>query len=668
MKSKLIFFFLLGWTFNIQAQTEVSFPSEIIHINQTYHITGATSLDSASNLITKVLQALPTGNAFNDQSERLALNITLANLFFKKKSYDQALRTLNVSRNIYNNLYPGSAHYWISEYLGICYFHRGNYLLAGQHLGDALGTKEVKSDRNLENEIRDYIIRIYNLLPTYSLSDDFFLQSIEIKSKLGDTKGMKQVAQKLTEMLYTQHRYEKSLQYAKMTLELTQKLHLKDESVQAEIDIVNNLIRLNRMTESKNLLHSLKNKINASDFHLISRYETACGDFELLMGNEALGEKHYLAAFPPRAGPTLAQYVYFHQAETFKQTGNYKKAYEAQDKYVKELNESYVSSVLPAVVQLEEKSARSKLNEEVRYLELQNQLKDSLFYNQKLLADVLSKSNELQKSELKNQAQLSQSMQHEVELQKQKVKNEQRLRMLFIASSMAFFIMGAIIFNLYRKQKSKNKIISQQSSEKETLMKEIHHRVKNNLQIISSLLDMQSLSIKDPVAAEAIKEGKNRVLSMALIHQNLYHDGHIRSIRIDDYIVHLSKSLFDSYRIDDTKIKLVTDIVSLNLDVDTVVPLGLIINELITNSLKYAFKKQDHGTIQIILKKINEDQLHFKLYDDGIGFPTGWTPESTDSFGYQLIKAFSKKIKAKLQTYNDPGAVVDLKISKYKLG
>ena len=609
MKFKLIHLLIFFIFANIDAQVQSVLPEEIKEIYKLYNVKSTDNTDTILKHFTVRLQELTVSG---DAALRQGLSMAIAELFVKKKAYDQALRPLNVARNIFNNQHPNAIHYWISEYLGIAYFHRGNYLLAGQYLIEALTTKESKHNQHLENEIRDYIIRICNVLPSFSLSMDFFTQAIDIKQKLGDIKGMKEVAQKFTELLYMQHQYATSLKYAKMTAELSDKLNLKDQKIQAEIDMINALIRMNKKSEAHDLLIRLNNAISISDFHLVSRYETAWGDFELMNGNESEGELHYTKSLPPRAGPTISQYVYAHQAESYRLNGNLKKAYEAQEKYIRELNESYVSNILPTVVQIEERSARSKLSEEIKYLNIQNQLKDTLFRNQKLLADALILSNELQKQELKHQAQLSHVMLKEVEHQHQKLKDEQRLRLLFIASILGMFILGVIIFALYKKQKSKNHIISKQSSDNEMLIKEIHHRVKNNLQIISSLLDMQSISIKDPIAAEAIKESKNRVLSMALIHQNLYHDGHIRSIKIDDYFIHLSKSLFDSYHVDEKNIKMITDISPINLDIDTVVPLGLILNELITNSLKYAFKNHLHGTIHIHLKPTSSDQLHFQ--------------------------------------------------------
>ena len=141
-------------------------------------------------------------------------------------------------------------------------------------------------------------------------------------------------------------------------------------------------------------------------------------------------------------------------------------------------------------------------------------------------------------------------------------------------------------------------------------MKEIHHRVKNNLQIISSLLDWQFKLNKGNPAAEVIKEGRNRVQSMALIHQNLYGEKNVKCIDVNEYIDNLAQSLFHSYNIRPGQVDIRTDIEKLQLDVDTVIPIGLMLNELISNSLKYAFGNTNGGLIEVTLKKIN-DTLFF---------------------------------------------------------
>lgn len=197
-------------------------------------------------------------------------------------------------------------------------------------------------------------------------------------------------------------------------------------------------------------------------------------------------------------------------------------------------------------------------------------------------------------------------------------------------------------------------------------MKEIHHRVKNNLQVISSLLDLQSLTIADTQASEAVKEGKNRVQSMALIHQNLYSEGNIKGIKTKEYISNLLRSLCDSYNITNDKVKIITQIDDLNLDVDTMIPLGLVLNELVSNSLKYAFKDGRAGELNVMLKQETEHLL-LKVSDNGTGYPEGMNAREMKSFGMKMIRAFAQKLKAKLDIYNDNGAVVEMQITKYEM-
>jgi len=192
--------------------------------------------------------------------------------------------------------------------------------------------------------------------------------------------------------------------------------------------------------------------------------------------------------------------------------------------------------------------------------------------------------------------------------------------LLLLGSFLSF-----LIFILYKKNKEKatelsekNQLLSKALNEKEFLIKEIHHRVKNNLQIVSSLLSLQARNISDPTALDALKEGQSRVRSMALIHQNLYQDDDLIGVEAKAYIEKLSEGLFHSYNIDNDKIQLHSDIENVKLDVNTIIPLGLIINELITNALKYAFDENKQGKINLSLKK-EENQLIFSIADDGKG-------------------------------------------------
>lgn len=238
-----------------------------------------------------------------------------------------------------------------------------------------------------------------------------------------------------------------------------------------------------------------------------------------------------------------------------------------------------------------------------------------------------------------------------------------------IAGSLA--ILGLMAFMFFRVQ-SKNRQINKQNDiitkalgEKEILLKEIHHRVKNNLQVISSLLGMQSRSIKDAKAKEAILEGKTRVHSMSLIHQNLYQKDNLTGIEMKEYLSKLSKNLYETYSLDRDTITLDTDIDNIKLDVETVIPIGLIVNELITNSLKYAFPNNVEGKINITLKE-QDNQLVLTVTDNGIGLSEDVLVKKVDSFGHSLIRAFRKKLDAELNIRNQNGTTVELAINNYK--
>lgn len=346
------------------------------------------------------------------------------------------------------------------------------------------------------------------------------------------------------------------------------------------------------------------------------------------------------------------------------------------------------------VYELETKYETEKTQKEVQLLASQNALSDktiALLTTDKRLASLLLQQELLQNKSLarenilmdsivkseqaysqvandekKKQQALNAALNRENDLKADQLTREKNTKWILAIGAALVLLSGIAILALYRKQKSKNLIIQKQSADLEVLMKEIHHRVKNNLQVISSLLDLQSLTIADTQASEAVKEGKNRVQSMALIHQNLYSEGNIKGIKAKEYIINLLQSLCDSYNISNDKIKVKTEIDDLNLDVDTMIPLGLVLNELVSNSLKYAFKEGQEGELNILLKQESQHLL-LKVSDNGIGYPTGLNVSEGKSFGMKMIRAFAKKLKAKLDVYNNNGAVIEMQITKYNL-
>ena len=191
--------------------------------------------------------------------------------------------------------------------------------------------------------------------------------------------------------------------------------------------------------------------------------------------------------------------------------------------------------------------------------------------------------------------------------------------------------------------------------DKDMLMREIHHRVKNNLQIISSLLNLQSQYIKDKYALDIFSDSQNRVRSMAIIHEKLYKSESMSKIDFGDYISDLADSLFYNYNVNRSRIKLNKNMDKIYFNVDTAIPCGLIINELITNCLKHAFPDDINGHVSIDLLKI-EDKYVLNVKDSGVGFPDYIDYKNTESLGLQLVTNLVNQIDGTIELDKEKGS------------
>ncbi len=194
--------------------------------------------------------------------------------------------------------------------------------------------------------------------------------------------------------------------------------------------------------------------------------------------------------------------------------------------------------------------------------------------------------------------------------------------------------------------------------EKEVLLKEIHHRVKNNLQVVSSLLNLQSRGIHDERTRQKFKESQNRVQSMALIHEQLYQTSKLSLIDYPAYIRQLSAHLFRSYHVSTTRIDLRTRIDDVRLSVDVAVPCGLIINELVSNSLKYAFPDGRGGEIRIELRRSGDDEVTLTVADDGVGLPEEVGFWDTKTLGLRLVGTLARQLDGNVEVDRSGGTAI----------
>ncbi len=253
----------------------------------------------------------------------------------------------------------------------------------------------------------------------------------------------------------------------------------------------------------------------------------------------------------------------------------------------------------------------------------------------------------------------------------QYTKDNKKINILSSASSIKDkqnHLVGIIIVNkdITERKQSEEKIKTS-LKEKEILLKEIHHRVKNNLQVISSLLKMQSAYIKDPAALDYFKISSQRVKSMALIHEQLYRSADLSSIDFQSYIKKLTTHLFQTYGINTNAIRMHVNVKDIRLGIDTAIPCGLLVNELISNALKHAFPEKQKGKIEVEMVKDGKKYVLI-VRDTGSGFPDDVDYKNTETLGMQLVNTLVEQINGKIELKKENGTefTITFKADEYK--
>lgn len=211
------------------------------------------------------------------------------------------------------------------------------------------------------------------------------------------------------------------------------------------------------------------------------------------------------------------------------------------------------------------------------------------------------------------------------------------------------------------EEKKYEKEIYSSLKEKQLMLQEIHHRVKNNLAAVSGLLQLQMYETDDPVIRETLEESERRIQTMGLIHEKLYNSQNLDHISCDTYLDDLVETIRNTIG-PEKEIAVTTDIAEVELNIKKAVPFALLVNEVVTNSFKHAFKDQEAGVISIKLQK-NEEQLHVRIRDNGTGLPDNFSLENQDTLGMNLIQNFARQLEADLELGTDNGTYIDLKFN-----
>ena len=290
----------------------------------------------------------------------------------------------------------------------------------------------------------------------------------------------------------------------------------------------------------------------------------------------------------------------------------------------------------------------------LQYLKRNIRIRDSININEselrkQQLATVMSEEMANTKTMMEEQKLALEQQRNEMQAQ------DEKIHLVFI--SLVFTLLGfAGLVYAYLKSIKNQRLIAKQKHiiekslvEKDSLLKEIHHRVKNNLQMVSSLLSLQSRNTRSKAAIEALEEGKSRVKAMALIHQKLYQNDDLSVIEMQGFIESLINSVQAVYKKGGHNINITIDAEGVELDIDRAIPFGLILNELVSNSFKYAFPTdKEDGKIYIHIRKMGDKDGFFEYTDNGVGLPEDTDERANSSMGIRLMNRLANQLQTKL--------------------
>lgn len=696
MKRAVVYLLFSHWLFPALAQKQSSTavfigePVDSIQIatKQYSEAIHSTSKDTAElfSLLRSAVRIFKKNNlAIEEGRSRMAI----ADIYFAGGQYGRSFGSYLAAQEL---LFEKSQRDYYYATLGVAksQFHRGLYRFAAKAFADVIEYSYKSNDDALRASAAEYLGDIFFIFQSNTDSKNYLTSAFIAQNNLHDDHGSLRIAEKLYTLQYIDHKYDSALWYSDLTISLANKLNEKRALRDYSLNRIAALIRLKRLEEAKLELNKFVNVQFVSwDLNARIKYESVLGNYYMGMHENEKALATYDSALKHASianTPELQAVVYGNMADSYAEQRNYEKAFECNLKYQGMMSDFFSNSI-SNLSKIESLIKEDVYNSKIKYLsstnkikelqllrdkdakenlEVENRLKDSILQKEKLLSTALEQENGYKSRQLESEQQLTATLNRESQHQRLQLRRERNLQGALIAGLSCMLLLGVLVAYQYRRTRAKNRIIEKQSTDLKILVKEIHHRVKNNLQIISSLLDIQSMTVENQQALESIRGSKNRVQSMAIIHRFLYHEDNIRGIMIEDYLKNLSENLFTSYNINPESVRLVTNIDRLSLDVDTMIPLGLIINELISNSLKYAFPDNETGVLSISLKE-REKTLDLEVRDNGVGFPSLESLKQRQTFGLQLISAFAQKLKGQLEYYNDNGAVVSMRIKKYKL-
>ncbi|MBA4298531.1 MAG: hypothetical protein C0433_00245 [Cyclobacterium sp.] len=609
-----------------------------------------------------------------NQVAGMAMNIGV--MHEKGGYYDSAILNYQEALPIFELQKDISSLASVNENIALAYLNQSQYPKALTHISKSDSLLSTYLD-SINNRWIGFYFNKYLILKELNRQDEGFevlLKALRIAEHNKNQSAIAKVHYKLSDVF--DYKGDSQKQYSSL---LKAKSYFKNTQNLLDIANVNSSL-LNYHFSSGDLDSASLYAQKCLEFFEPYGFQEETGITYGMLGNVAFKKNNYtdaviyfekaLARFADQKSQNYAGYL-FNIGYAYTKTGDYKSALDYLEKSLairkelkgySDLQESYQGLA-------ETYQKKGDYKNAYDYLSLYQVYKDSAFNETK--NKQLTELETQYETEKKDKA--IADLEQEKELQNLRADKQQAQIYLSIGGLVILLGVAGLFFRQATLRKKynmelefKNGEIAKQNAERELLLKEIHHRVKNNLQIISSLLSMQTRGLKDDKMKDAMKESQSRVKTMALIHEKLYQYENLSKINMQEYIQQLSEFLTQTYR-SDKDIKITINAADINLDMDTAIPLGLITNELLSNSLKYAFEDSESGEIIISFSQLESGAYKLLITDTGKGLDENLDIDAAKSLGLKLVRTLTRQINGQLRIVHHPGATFEIDFSEQKL-
>ncbi|MEB2777059.1 tetratricopeptide repeat protein [Algoriphagus sp. D3-2-R+10] len=474
-------------------------------------------------------------------------------------------------------------------------------------------------------------------------------KTLEIGEKYGDRKAIAMAYSDMSNLFWKQGKFDAALNYGLKSLEVFEKRGLKDLDYDFTLHLVGQfMVDLDRPKEAiEYFQQSVQLGERYGFYNNLSDTFIALANLQSKMGDYSEAQKSGLEALRYAElldNDFMIMRSYMALGKVSNASGDFLQASNYLETSIAEVKDNFGDKFYLSLV----------------YDELSKAYEGSKSFQQALIAsrksdelrkDVFTAEAEEQISLLQTQMEVAQK-ENTIKLQEAALSRQRILQTFYLTLAGVLVIFLFLLYRVFLRKKRYSTLLEKKNKEKEFLLKEIHHRVKNNLETISSLLTLQIAKIDEPKFKQVMEETYTRVQSMGMIHLSLYKEGNLKQVEMKGFFEDLGTFILDTFDATD-RIGFSTEMNSLELDVDVAIPIGLIVNELISNSLKYAFPPQQAGQICVGLYE-RDGNLFLKVSDNGIGIMENSTTKGT-GFGRELISLLTRQLDGKMTLKNQSG-------------